>query len=286
VVAPAIWFASDWLVTGDVLYSLHYTTRSAELLGRQRSIADLPSETYRSLVSVLRTGGLVAGVVGFALAWRLARKHMLISSVLLFAGLGTYAILVAGGFTVIPRYLLVSALALLLFAAFAIGGFDVLGAGDPSKRHWAYASAAAVSLAVIYSIATLNVGYIDRDLTLRGDARRGLEQILDDPRVVSARRCGRVAVPTYKLIPDTRWLLHARPGEVVARTESDYANGDQRGVALLVVGNRLMNNPAYGPLIDFAKETGEHDPPLRTSVPPPGSQLVAGNRYFAAYAVC
>jgi hypothetical protein len=47
-----------------------------------------------------------------------------------------------------------------------------------------------------------------------------------------------------------------------------------------------MNNPAYGPLIDFAKETGEHDPPLRTSVPPPGSQLVAGNRYFAAYAVC
>jgi hypothetical protein len=40
---PLAWFAVDFLVTGDPLFSLHYTAGSAEDLGRQKSLSELPA---------------------------------------------------------------------------------------------------------------------------------------------------------------------------------------------------------------------------------------------------
>ena len=48
MVAPAIWMGSDWLVTGDPLYSSNYTTRSALSLGRRVPIEQLPSGSCTS----------------------------------------------------------------------------------------------------------------------------------------------------------------------------------------------------------------------------------------------
>ena len=40
---PLVWTATDFIVTGDPLFSLLYTSGSAEDLGRQRTLAELPT---------------------------------------------------------------------------------------------------------------------------------------------------------------------------------------------------------------------------------------------------
>ena len=42
-IAPLAWAAVDFAVTGDPLFSLHYTSSSAEDLGRQRTLGEIPS---------------------------------------------------------------------------------------------------------------------------------------------------------------------------------------------------------------------------------------------------
>ena len=142
-----------------------------------------------------------------------------------------------------------------------------------------------VALGAFYTVATLHYGYINRDLSIRGYAHDGLQEILDDPQVREARRCGPVSVPTYKLIPDTRWILDAPERDVIARTETNKAAQTKYGVAIFVLNNRLVNNPAYGPYVKYASNTGAHDSP-RVQVPQPGFERIAYNNYFAAYARC
>ena len=123
---------------------------------------------------------------------------------------------------------------------------------------------AAVTLGAIYTVATLHYGYINRDLSIRGYAHDGLQQILDGRRSSAHDACGPVSVPTYKLIPDTRWILNAPESDVIARTETNKAARMSTGVAIIVLNNRLVNNPAYGPYVKYASNTGAHDsPPCR-----------------------
>ena len=59
-VAPVVWALTDWAVTGDPLFSLHYTSSSAEDLGRQLPLSQLPTAIPR----VLRQPGQAAGAAG------------------------------------------------------------------------------------------------------------------------------------------------------------------------------------------------------------------------------
>ena len=53
-VAPVVWAISDWIVTGDPLYSLNYTTESAALLGRRQTLDELPGVTLRFLAELVK----------------------------------------------------------------------------------------------------------------------------------------------------------------------------------------------------------------------------------------
>jgi hypothetical protein len=67
-----------------------------------------------------------------------------------------------------------------------------------------------------------------------------LQSLLHRPAVRAARRCGPIVLPTYRLVPDSRWLLDAKRGAVTARpaTESTtgvriYVTGSHRAVTRL-----------------------------------------------------
>ena len=74
-VAPVIWAASDWAVTGDPLHSLHGTADLAIANDRRRTIADVPYWTAQYFGYALREP-LVLGVpIGLAFAWFHARRQ-------------------------------------------------------------------------------------------------------------------------------------------------------------------------------------------------------------------
>ncbi|HEV2775255.1 MAG TPA: hypothetical protein VGV90_06670 [Solirubrobacteraceae bacterium] len=276
-VAPVVWALSDWIVTGDPLYSLNYTTESAALLGRRQTIDELPGVTLRFLAELVKPPVLVLGVAGAVLAWRLVREgeRLLVPAALVAWGIATFLLVSLRGFSVINRYLVVAAVALLLFAAFAAAGFTRLPAGR-ARRLWALGAVAMVLVGVVYTALNFSPAYIDRELALRESVRRDLAGLIGAPRVQAARDCGPITVPNHKLIPDVRWLARGGADDVLARTVASPA----RGVAILVTGGtRFLKHPAYGPF-------DQDEDSARTQLPPPGFERAVVGRRFTAYVRC
>jgi hypothetical protein len=279
-IAPGIWFLSDAMVTGDPLYSLHYTTRSAELLGRRNSVIELPEITVRFLVHLTKWPVLVAGAVGVVVAYRLVGRRIVVPAALLVAGVSSFLLVSIRGFSVINRYLLLAVVMLLLFAAVGLTGFALLRAGHRARLPWAVASAVLVVAGAVWTLANFNPRYVDDELTLRESVRKDLTRVLNSPEVTAARRCGPVSVPNHKLIADARWVMRAPPDAVVARTDPAQAARARRGAALFVTGGmRFLRHPAYGPF-------DQDEDSALIQVPGPGFSRAVVGRRFSAYVRC
>ncbi|MDP2712495.1 MAG: hypothetical protein Q8O56_14870 [Solirubrobacteraceae bacterium] len=278
-IAPLIWALSDWVVTGDPLYSLNYTTESAAQLGRGASLTELPGVTLRYLSELTKPPVLLLGIAGIVLAWRMVRARIVVPATLLVWGVGMFLLVSLRGFSVINRYLVVAAIALMLFAAFAAFGFERLPRGHRARRPWALGALAVVVAGVVYTALNFNPAYIDRELTLRESVRQDLSALLAAPQVRAARACGPITVPNHKLIPDVRWLADAGAADVLARTDPSGAS-PRRGVAIVVTGGtRFLKHPAYGPF-DQSRDSP------RIQLPPDGFERAVVGRRFTAYARC
>jgi hypothetical protein len=280
-IAPVLWALSDVVVTGDPLYSLHYTTESARQLGRRQSLLELPQVTLRYLTELTKPPVFVAALAGIVLAWRMARERFLVPVVLFTWGVGTFLLVSLRGFSVISRYVLVAAIALMLFAAFAIAGWSRLPRGHRAIRPWAIGAAVVVLAGAGYTATTFNPTYVNRELRLRDTVRQDLTTVLASSRVKAARACGPISVPNHKLVADVRWLADADAAGVVARTDSrETARQRRGGVALFVIGGtRFLKHPAYGPF-DQTEDSA------MIQVPQEGFERASVGRYFSAYVRC
>jgi hypothetical protein len=275
-VAPLLWALSDLVATGDPLYSLNYTTELARTLGRQQGLGEIPGVTLHYLSALTKPPVLALGVAGIALAWRTTRERLLVPASLLAWGVGMFVLVSLRGFSVIDRYLVIAALALTLFAAFAAAGFVELPAGHRARRPWAAGALLVVAGGIAYTLVNLNPGYVKRELSLRKSVRADLAALLDAAPVRAGRACGPISVPNHKLVPDVRWLTHAGVEGVVARADRTPT----RGVAIVITGgSRFLKHPAYGPF-DIAS-----DPP-RVQLPPDGFVRAVVGRRFTAYVRC
>jgi hypothetical protein len=280
-VAPVIWALTDLVVTGDPLYSLNYTTESARQLGRRQSLLELPGVTLRFVTELTKPPVLVAALAGIVLAWRMARERLLVPATLLAWGIATFLLVSLRGFSVINRYVLVAALALMLFAAFAIAGWSRLPRGHRALRPWATGALLVIAGGVVFTATTFNPRYVNRELRLRDSVRRDLVEALESPQVRAARACGPISVPNHKLVADVRWLADADVDGVVARTDPTQMVRQRRGgVGLYVIGGtRFLKHPAYGPF-----DQTEDSPAIQ--VPPPGFDRAKVGRYFSVYTRC
>ena len=75
VAAPLIWAASDWIVTGDPLHSLHGTAALAEEADRRRSPEQVPYWTAKYFGYALREPLLVGVPIGLGFAWLYRRRR-------------------------------------------------------------------------------------------------------------------------------------------------------------------------------------------------------------------
>jgi hypothetical protein len=196
------------------------------------------------------------------------------------SGLLTFGLIAAAGLSVIDRYLAVTALGLLVFAGFAIAGFTVLPQEHRARRPWIAAAIVVAVGGAAFTATHLHPGYIDRELTTRRELRQELARLVKTPAFAQANRCGPVTVPNHKLIPDTRWVLDAGPGAVLARSNLPDFGQREHGVQLFVTGPTMLTNSTYGPFVPPSRD----DP--RIQVPGPGLRLIDRSAHFLAYASC
>ena len=102
--------------------------------------------------------------------------------VLLAAGLATFIAIGFAGASVIERYLAVPALALMVLAAVAVGGWTMLLPGK-LRTVWMVGAVLIVVLGVGYTATRLNFSRFDNELRFRGQAHTDLSEVLNDPKV-------------------------------------------------------------------------------------------------------
>jgi hypothetical protein len=277
-VGPVAWAGLDFAVTGNPLWSLQATNNLAVALNRTVPLSGVPTATGKYLVGLIKAPLVAGGVAGVLLsAWCMPRRIWMVLVVLL-SGLATFVVIAGAGLSVIDRYLLLPAVMLLAFCAFALTGWTMLQKGL-ARRVWAL-TAAALALYAVFSYANiLSLNYVQTELGFRDNGHTSLAAILSEPAVTRALRCGPVSVPNHKLIPDTRWLLDRGAGGVIARSEADNRPRLEAkihyGVAIYALGLAQTRYALVEP----------SDNPL-DEVPLNGFKLIASTDYYAAYARC
>jgi 4-amino-4-deoxy-L-arabinose transferase-like glycosyltransferase len=260
LLAPVLWCAVDAWVTGDPLFSLHSTSDLADELNRSRSFSEVPGDFVSFLADTARLPVALAGVAGIVWSWRQKDARAVYVPLALFlAGSFTFFATSAAGLSVLPRYLTVPAVALCLPAGYLVTRSRVL-----------------LGVAVVAGLAFVVVradafDKLATELRFIRSTHDDLADVLATRSVRAGRACGPVTLPNYRLVPDTRWILHATQKQVGSRS----AVQRKHGVALLLVGDKLLRR--YG----FADGASP-----KTNAPPEG--FVRGDRRggFTAYVGC
>ncbi len=277
-IGPLGWVATDFIVTGDPLFSLTSTQDLAAELDRTKSGGDVLSAMPQLLRGTVKTPVFFAGILGLAIAiWRFPLRAI-VPMMLFLAGAFTFVATGLVGLSVIVRYLLVPSVMLTLFAAVALGGWTMVPRGTRLRRAWAIGAAAITVAGLAYTTyRPPSLERFNNELSFRGEQGQSLHRLLETSAVERALRCGAVSVPTHKLIPDTRWVLGLGEADVVARSDPSTASARKAryGVAVFPVGRTNILRTGFAVNTDAI-----------TQVPARGFRRIATDKYFAAYVRC
>ncbi|MFM8560701.1 MAG: hypothetical protein ACKOB9_01225 [Solirubrobacterales bacterium] len=276
--APLIWMATDYIVTGDPLFSQTHTSGVAGELDRQASLLTSVKLGILYLRDLAGVPLAALGLVGTLLAIWFTPRRAAIPLVVLAAGFGTFFLISLAGLSVIPRYLVLPALMTLFFAGFALGGFS-LAADRRVRTGWTVVAVLVVIASAALTLQRSNYAPVIADLRFRGQAQDALASLLGEPAVRRAADCGPVLTPNHRMIPTIRWEMDLPADRVVARTNVKAADRVKTGLAILAANRSVLIRQG----LDYDFPTSEDT--LR-SLPPAGYRKVASNRYFSAWARC
>jgi hypothetical protein len=272
-IAPVVWFLTDFVVTGDPLFSLTYTSGSAEDLGRSRSLREIPGTLPEFFSSIVKLPVLVAALAGLVFAVCATPRRAAGPLLLFAAGLGSFVAIAAAGASVIERYLTLAALALLVFAGVALGGFALLEEGR-TRRVWTAAAVVLALAGTAFTITRVSLTRFEYELEFRGDSHAALVDVLRSDEVRAALRCGPLSLPNHKLVPESRWILGLPANRVVARAQR--GPDPRNGAAVYVVSRFAL----------FRQALTEDSDPATIQIPPPGWRRAVTSDFYAAYVRC
>jgi len=290
-IGPVVWAGSDWIVTGDPLWSLTYTSAFAEELGRTQEGGLLPTAMWNFLVKLDKLPVVLGGLIGLVAALLLAPRRMAVPFVVLAVGVGTFLLVGLAGFSVIDRYLLVASMMILVFCAVALAGWTMLRDESRLRRWWSVGAGLLVLFGVVYTATQVNVEKLTKELEFRGEAHAALHDVLRDPAVRAGMRCGPINVPNHKLIPDVRWIEDLPDEGVLARSEAlrrPAGRAERRHVAEVrrrIAGGGVQIIPHERTAIFRHALVEETDDPA-TVLPLPGYERKAVSAYYSAYVRC
>ena len=272
LVAPVLWALVDTAVTGDPFFSLNSTQDLSAALGRERGLRHVPSSFVAFLADLARPPVALAGVIGLVLALRrFGWQRMAVPLALIGTGALTFVAIGIAGLSLIPRYLTMPAVALCVLAGYALLGFTTLEPGAARER-WRRLAVGALAVGIVFlAVKASSFARLRDELRFIDRTHDDLTALLAEPRVREGLRCGALTFPTYRLVPDARWLLDADAQAVHTR-----AGGRSPGaVAVYIAGDEK-----------FERRFGRADGVSRATNRSPSGKPALVQPPFVVYDVC
>jgi hypothetical protein len=243
--APLIWVASDWMVTGNPLWSLTNTQHTAETLHRETGIAKVPEYIPRRIGEILGPFALAVAALGGVLALLWQRARALPGALACVAAVVVFAVFASVGLPIDTRYAFLAAAPLCVFCGAAVCGWAELPRGDPHRRWWMLAAA----VSVVALLASIPSQYrTDRhQLGELGAQQRIQNELLSLVRAGAiTTTCEPIGVPNHAPIPLLALWLETPPGEFANLQVQTLARGTFVGPANKEVQERYildLNDP-------------------------------------------
>jgi len=269
---PVLWALFDLITAGDPLYSWTGTKETVETLERQTGPLDLVLYGPRRLGEVLQWPGMVGAAGGVALGLAFLRKRSALGVVAAALALIAFAILACGGLAILPRYTMLAAAVLAIFAALGLLGWRFLGAEDPWRRRWQVFAGAVALMFVLWAPNQWDLdSRVDTDLTNQARIEGDLSDLVDAGAFEPL--CGKVAVPNHRAVPRLAFGLDVRPTQIVSASEEGVP---ERGYFVAPASEFVIHNFILDP----------RDPTDFTLPTPRGFDLVAENESWRVYRRC
>jgi hypothetical protein len=269
---PILWALFDWIAAGSPTYSFTGTRETVETLERQTGAVDLVLYGPRRLGEVLQWPGMVGAAGGVALGLAFLRRRSTIGVAAAVLALGAFAVLACAGLAIIPRYTMLAAAILAVFAALALLGWRLLDRGHPWRPAWQAFAALVALMFVLWGPNQYDLlARVDTDLANQGE----IESDLDDLAGSGAFEplCLPISVPNHRPVPRLAFDLDVRPSEVVSSSEQRQP---RRGYFLSPASPFVVHNFILDP----------NDPARLETTVPRGFRPVARNDSWVLHRRC
>jgi hypothetical protein len=270
--APLGWALYDWITAGNPTYSFTGTRETVETLERQTGPVDLVLYGPRRLGEVLQWPGMVGAAGGVILGLAFLRRRATIGAAAAALALAAFAVLATAGLAIIPRYTMLAAAILAVFAALALLGWRLLDPGHPWRRAWQAFAAIVVLMLVVWGPNQYDLLHrVDVDLTNQSE----IEDDLDDLANGGAFEppCLPISVPNHRAVPRLAFDLDLRPSRIVSSSEQRQP---RRGYFLEPASPFVVHNFILDP----------NDPARFEVEAPAGFREVARNESWVLYRRC
>jgi hypothetical protein len=215
---PLAWALFDWITAGSPTYSFTGTRETVETLDRQTGAVDLVLFGPRRLGEVLQWPGMVGALGGVVLGLAFLRRRSMIGVAAAVLALGGFAILACAGLAIIPRYTMLAAAVLAIFAALGLLGWRLLERGHPWRRAWqAFAVLVALMLVAWAPNQYDLLERVDTDLTNQARIEGDLNDLAESGAFEPP--CGPISVPNHRAVPRLAFDLEVPPSRIVSSSE-------------------------------------------------------------------
>jgi hypothetical protein len=273
IAAPVIWALFDWITAGSPTYSFTGTRETVETLDRQTGPVDLVLYGPRRLGEVLQWPGMVGAVGGVVLGLAFLRRRSAVGVAAGALALGGFAILACAGLAILPRYTMLAAALLAIFAALGLLGWRLLEPDHPWRRAWqAFAAVVALMIAVWAPNQYDLLHRVDVDLTNQARIESDLNDLAESGAFAQPI-CGPISVPNHRAVPRLAFDLDLRPSRIVSFSEQRQP---RRGYFLDPATPFVLHNFVLDP----------KDPTRLATPVPPGFRPVARNDSWVLYRRC
>ncbi len=271
--APVVWVLSDWLVTGDAMWSLSNTRHTAEALGRETGIAKVPEYIPRRIGEILGPAALVGAALGGVLSLLWLRSRALPGAVVGAVAVVVFAAFATVGLPINTRYAFLGGAILCIFCGVAVFGWMLLPTSHGGRRRWMLV-AALVAVGLVVSIPSQ---YHTDHKELQALARQqGIQNDLTElveEGAISAH-CEPVGVPNHAPIPLLALWLQTPPAEIVSAQVRTIARG-------------TYVDPATGEVQkDYILNTNDPNEADTAPVVPPGFTATRTSRSWLIFQRC
>ncbi len=222
--APVLWVASDWLITGDPLWSLTNTRHTAHMLGRVTGVSNVPQYVPRRIGEILRPPVLAGAALGGVLSLLWLRRRALLAAAAGAIAVAVFAAFAAAGLPINTRYAFLASAILCVFCGAGAFGWTRLAREDTRRRWWMAGGALVLVALALYAPAQYRSAHRELDKLARQQRIQNDLLALVHDRAITLT-CGPVGVPNHAPVPLLALYLKTSPANVVSAQTGQVSQG-------------------------------------------------------------